>query len=198
MTSEKLRAVRAATDDSSSSVTTTRRSFLRMMAGAGAIAVAPTAFAGMARATPERSLKFHNLHTGENLAATYWADGRYLKDGLKEINWILRDFRSGDVAEIHPELLDLLVALHGKLQANAPFHVISGYRSPATNAKLRSHSSGVAKHSLHMKAMAIDIRVPGCDLKDLRRAAMQLKGGGVGYYAKSNFVHVDVGRVRYW
>jgi uncharacterized protein YcbK (DUF882 family) len=197
MTRKKLRAVRAATGDCSPSVTTTRRNFLRMMAGAAAMATAPAALASVAR-TPERSLRFYNTHTGERLAATYWARGQYLSDGLEEINHILRDHRSGEIARIDPELLDLLHVLHGKLPAKGPFHVISGYRSPATNAQLRSQSSGVAKKSLHMKGMAIDIRLPGVELKELRRAAVQLRGGGVGYYAKSNFVHVDVGRVRYW
>jgi uncharacterized protein YcbK (DUF882 family) len=167
------------------------------MAGVAAIASTPAALASVSR-VPERALRFYNTHTGEKLAATYWSHGEYLGDGLEEINWILRDFRNGEIAEIDPGLLDLLHVLHRRLPAKGPFHVISGYRSPATNAQLRSQSSGVAKKSLHMKGMAIDIRLPGVELKDLRRAAMQLRGGGVGYYAKSDFVHVDVGRVRYW
>jgi uncharacterized protein YcbK (DUF882 family) len=148
--------------------------------------------------TGERRLAFYNLHTGERANTAYWADGSYQPDGLDEINHLLRDFRTGEVMDMDRDLLDLLHRLHGAMDATKPFHVISGYRSPRTNAKLAAASGGVAKRSMHMRGMAIDVRLPGRNLKDLHRAARSLRAGGVGYYGKSNFIHVDVGRVRYW
>jgi uncharacterized protein YcbK (DUF882 family) len=145
-----------------------------------------------------RTIAFHNLHTGDRLRTTYWADGHYLSPALKDIDFVLRDFRTGDVASIDPRLLDLLHLLRSRMESGEPFHVISGYRSPKTNATLAQQSGGVAKKSLHMRGMAADVRLPGRMLSDLRRAAVSLKLGGVGYYPKSDFVHVDIGRVRYW
>lgn len=145
-----------------------------------------------------RAIAFHNLHTGENLEATYRVGGEYVPSVLKDIDHILRDFRTGEVAAIDTRLLDLLHLLQSRLESDEPFHVISGYRSPETNSKLAQQSSGVAKKSLHMKGMAIDVRLLGRALTDLRRAAVSLKLGGVGYYPKANFIHADVGRVRYW
>lgn len=145
-----------------------------------------------------RLLSFENLHTGERLQTAYWAEGRYDPAACQRVDWVLRDHRAAVAAPISTELLDLLHALRLRLGTEAPFQVISGYRSPVTNAHLSSASSGVASNSLHMKGMAIDIRVPGCKLTTLRETAVALKAGGVGYYPKSNFVHVDVGRVRYW
>jgi len=150
------------------------------------------------RTDDRRRLSFHNLHTGESLDAVYWADGAYVPGALKQIDAVLRDFRTGEVHPIDRCLLDLLVRLRQSLGTSEPVHVISGYRSPRTNAMLRSHSEGVAGHSLHMEGMAIDIRVPGRALREVRAAALNLAGGGVGYYPASDFVHVDVGRVRHW
>lgn len=172
-----------------------RRGFLRLAAGAGLAMAAPGVLAGVAR---ERRLALLNLHTGERLRTTYWADGRYVDDGLAEIARVLRDHRTGEVHPIDPALLDLLVALQVRTEASGAFHVISGYRSPRTNAALRAHSRGVARHSLHMQGRAIDIRHPRVRLPALRSAARSLRLGGVGYYPKSGFVHVDTGRVRYW
>ena len=146
----------------------------------------------------ERKLSFYNIHTGENLNAVYCEQGAYVAHALTDINHILRDFRTGDVKEIDTSLLDLLFTLQQKLESTGPFHVISGYRSPETNLLLNIASKGVAKHSLHMQGKAIDIRLPGYDLKTLHRLAMELRRGGVGYYPSSDFVHVDVGRIRYW
>lgn len=174
-----------------------RRRFLT--AGAGLLAATCLPAAANAVVQPAaKSLEFLNLHTGERLRTTYWHDGRYDASARADINNILRDFRTGDVAPIDPKLLDLLHALRRKLDTSEPFHVISGYRSPKTNASLAAASGGVAKKSLHMKGMAIDIRLPGCELDRLRRAARSLRRGGVGYYPKSDFVHVDTGRVRFW
>ena len=147
---------------------------------------------------PERSLAFYNTHTGEHLKTVYWIQGNYLEDSLGEINHILRDPVNNEIKNIDTGLLDLLFALRNELETQQPFHVISGYRSPETNAFLRAHSTGVAEHSLHLVGKAIDIRTPGRDLRILHKTAVALKGGGVGYYPKSDFVHVDVGRVRYW
>ena len=136
--------------------------------------------------------------TGEKLKSTFWAEGEFIPDAMKDINKVLRDHRNNKIAQMDPELLLLLTQLNDKLDNNRELHIISGYRSPESNAKLRAASGGVARHSLHMDAKAIDIRLPGKDLKMLHKAAMSLKGGGVGYYASSQFVHMDTGRVRYW
>ena len=156
----------------------------------------PSAVAS-ARPAP-RTLRFDNLHTGEKFNGAYWVNGKYVPDALAEIRWVLRDFRNGEQHPIDSQLLDLLTLLRGRLGTTQPYEVISGYRSPATNAMLRESSDGVAAHSLHMEGMAIDIRVPGRSLSHLRNAALSLSAGGVGYYPASDFVHVDVGRVRHW
>ncbi len=185
-------------ENQNKSRTCSRRGMLRLSAAAGACALLPAPALANVPRQGERRLAFYNLHTGERTAATYWADGSYLTDGLSEINHLLRDFRTGEVRAIDRRLLDLLYALQDTLDTRDPFHVISGYRSPKTNASLASTGRGVAKQSLHMRGMAVDIRLPGQRLGDLRDAAKALRGGGVGYYAGSNFVHVDIGRVRYW
>ncbi len=176
-----------------------RRVFLGL-AAAGLVAAAgrPALASLVTPGRAERKLSFYNVHTGESLRVAYWAGGTWNEDGLHEIDRVLRDFRTGDVAAIDPDLIDLLFRLSARLDNDQPFHVISGYRSPKTNAALAAQSDGVAKHSLHMQAMAIDIRLPGTRLADLRRAAIGLKSGGVGYYPNSDFVHVDTGRVRTW
>ncbi|MEZ0236636.1 MAG: DUF882 domain-containing protein [Methylophilaceae bacterium] len=175
-----------------------RRGFLKMSAAAMLAAAVPgQALAAMSN-EPERKLSFYHLHTGEKLSAVYWADGAYQQDSLADIYHVLRDFRSGDVSPIDTGLLDLLHSLSMRLDTTAEFQVVSGYRSPTTNAMLAKNSSGVARHSLHMDGLAIDIRLPGRDLAKVHRAALALKGGGVGYYPVSDFVHMDVGRVRQW
>lgn len=167
---------------------------------AGLYGLVPGAVFGSSKNLPveEKSLALYNTHTGEKLKTVYWAAGNYLHDSLREINYILRDPRNNQVHDIDLRLLDLLFAIRREIEANQPFHVISGYRSAATNAFLRAQSSGVAENSLHLVGKAIDIRAPGRALSNLRKAAMALRGGGVGYYPKSDFVHVDIGRVRYW
>ena len=145
-----------------------------------------------------RSLKFYNLHTGESLKTTYWENGSYIPEELDRVNYILRDFRANEVKPIDPALLDLLVRAQRRLGTAEPYQVISGYRSPLTNAMLHANSEGVAVHSLHIEGRAIDISVPGRSLSQVRGAALALQGGGVGYYPKSGFVHMDTGRVRWW
>jgi uncharacterized protein YcbK (DUF882 family) len=178
----------------------TRRRLLKLGVLAAIGGVFPrSAFGATKRPlTFERSLGFYNTHTGERLTAVYWEKGDYVSESLTAINQILRDHRTDEVENIDTELLDLLFALQSKLETREPFHVISGYRSAKTNAALQAASSGVANNSLHIVGKAIDIRAPGRELRLLRKAAVGLNGGGVGYYPKSDFVHVDVGRVRYW
>ena len=177
-----------------------RRTLVKLGALAAAAAILPrSAFASNpSPSVAEKSLAFYNTHTGENLKTVYWAEGHYLGQSLREINHILRDPRNDEVHDIDTGLLDLLFAIRKQIDTNQPFHVISGYRSAATNEFLRAHTTGVAEHSLHLVGQAIDIRSPGRELRTLQKVAVALKGGGVGYYPKSDFVHVDIGRVRYW
>ncbi len=145
-----------------------------------------------------RSLGFVNTHTNEKILATYWRDGVYDKGALKDINYVLRDHRTGEIARMDPQLLDLLVELHRRSGSRKAFQIISAYRSPKTNAMLAANSGGVAKRSMHTEAKAVDIRLYDVKLADLRDTAIGMKAGGVGYYGKSDFVHVDTGRVRRW
>ena len=178
-----------------------RRSFLRYSAAAGVIAAAPASTAHASRVVRERSLSFFHTHTGERLSLTYCCDGVYQPEALSKLNHLLRDFRANEEKPIDPKLFDLLHELAGTLETDSPYHVISGYRSPGTNTMLRHRggsNTGVATQSLHIVGKAIDIRVPGVRLEQVRAAATSLKLGGVGFYPSSNFVHVDTGRVRYW
>jgi uncharacterized protein YcbK (DUF882 family) len=147
---------------------------------------------------PARFLAFDNLHTGETIKLTYWEKGRYIKGALSEINHILRDHRTGDVKRIDTALLDKLFLLHNKLGSRNAFQVISGYRSPKSNAMMHGNSSGVAKKSMHMEGRAIDIRLSDVALSHLHNAALALNSGGVGYYPESQFVHIDTGKIRHW
>jgi uncharacterized protein YcbK (DUF882 family) len=182
-----------------------RRAFLgALAAGLPLLAAPPSAVASalelvtpMDPLTP-RELRFLHTHTGEKLNVEYYASGRYLPDALDTVNHFLRDFRTGDVHDIDAGLLDLLHNLTRTTDTSKPFQVISGYRSPKTNAMLRQHSEGVASSSLHMKGQAIDIRLGDVPLAKLRDAALSVGRGGVGYYPGSNFVHVDTGRIRRW
>jgi uncharacterized protein YcbK (DUF882 family) len=183
----------------SKSVSLNRR---KLLTGLGC-ATATLAFPGLAvsayrKPAQARHLAFDNLHTGEKLSLTYYENGFYVADALKEINYLLRDHRSGDVHRMDPQLIDLLYGLQAKLGTTKPFQIISGYRSPATNAKLRKESNGVAKKSMHMLGKAMDIRLEGVDSAWVKKAAIAMQRGGVGYYQASNFVHVDTGPVRSW
>jgi uncharacterized protein YcbK (DUF882 family) len=175
-----------------------RRRLLGWSFAAGCGLLVPGVKAATAAAATVRRLGFYNLRTGESLSSVYWEDGRYLADALAEIDYVLRDFRTGEVHPIDPALLDLVHRLRVVMGTAQPFHVISGYRSPETNAMLARKSGGVAKNSYHVKGMAIDLRLPDRRLEDLRAAALALAGGGVGYYPRSDFVHMDTGPVRAW
>jgi uncharacterized protein YcbK (DUF882 family) len=147
----------------------------------------------------ERSLSLLNTHTGERLKeVVYWEKGDYILDALENLNHVLRDHRTNQVHPIDPMTLDLMAAISRKVGTNQPFEIISGYRSPQTNRSLRNKSNGVAKNSYHMQGKAVDLRLPGVSLKAVRKAALDLRMGGVGYYSKSGFVHIDSGRVRSW
>ncbi len=175
-----------------------RRSFLKSsVALASALALPSLARAAVA-APHERSLRFYNTHTGETLRTMFWAEGQFIPEALQDINHLLRDHRNDKVAAIDPELILLLDRVSSQFSNNEVIHVISGYRSPETNRKLHESTGGVAKHSMHMEGKAIDVRIPGRDLERLHQAALSLKGGGVGYYPDSQFVHMDTGRLRHW
>jgi len=145
-----------------------------------------------------KELAFRNLHTDEKLRVTYWKNGQYDRSALSQINTILRDFRSGDVYPMSPNLVDLLHDLQGRLRTDSVIEIISGYRSPKTNAMLASTSDGVARNSYHTKGLATDIRMDGVSLRQIQTAALFMQRGGVGFYPRSDFVHVDVGPVRHW
>jgi uncharacterized protein YcbK (DUF882 family) len=139
-----------------------------------------------------------HTHTGETLSTIYFQNGNYLVPSLERVNHLLRDFRTNEMHSIDPALLDILFDLQARVHHAGPFEVISGYRSPQTNSALRRQSSAVAEHSLHIEGRAIDIRIKGFPTAKLRDIAIALHRGGVGFYAASDFVHVDTGRVRVW
>lgn len=170
----------------------------RLLCAAAAFAAAGGATPTRAAAPAPRRLALVNTHTGERLDALYFDDGRYVPDALAAIDHVLRDHRTGEAHPIDPALLDLLTGLRARLATAQPYHVISGYRAPATNAMLADASGGVARASLHLEGRAIDVRVPGTPLGALQRAALAARGGGVGLYPRSDFVHLDTGRVRAW
>ncbi len=194
------------TNKSSKLITSSRRRFLQYGLGAATSLILPNVFASTATSTAsesahdiaDRKLSLLNLHTGESINTCYWADGEYQTSELDAISNVLRDHRTGEVHPMDNKLLELLNTLQQKVGGEKPFHIISGYRSPKTNAALNKKSNGVAKRSLHMQGRAIDLRLPGCDIATLHKAARSCQTGGVGYYPKSNFIHVDTGRVRYW
>jgi uncharacterized protein YcbK (DUF882 family) len=168
-----------------------------------AVPVSPTAFAhsvvAPAESQPEYRLRLFHTHTGERLDIVYRRGDAYVPEALARLNEYLRDHRTGAVLAYDPLVFDLLYDISAKLgRPDGEIDVVCGYRSPWSNEFLRTHGHGVAVHSLHMEAKAIDIRIPGVESSSLRDAALTLHRGGVGYYAKSDFVHVDVGRVRRW
>ena len=178
-----------------------RRCFLKAGIGACALMALPLS-ASLSHAKilqpAERKLAFHNLHTGERIQSVYWAEGEYISDALQAIRNVLRDHRTGDLHAMDIELFNLLHLLQSKMNSNQEFHVISAYRSPKTNAMLAGRSDGVAKQSWHTQGKAIDIRLPGHQLSDLRAAALSLKAGGVGYYPKSDFIRIGTRNTRSW
>ncbi|ELZ8933094.1 DUF882 domain-containing protein [Cronobacter dublinensis] len=175
-----------------------RRKLLAFGGAALGAAILPTpAFATLSTPRP-RILTLNNLNTGESIKAEFF-DGRgYIQDELAKLNHFFRDYRANKVKAMDPRLFDQLYRLQGLLGTHKPVQLISGYRSIDTNAELRSKSRGVAKHSYHTKGQAMDFHIEGISLSNIRKAALSLRAGGVGYYPSSNFVHIDTGPLRHW
>jgi uncharacterized protein YcbK (DUF882 family) len=172
-----------------------RRRFVGALCG---VCTATALIPRFARAEPARELHFYNTHTGERLSIAYRDTNGYIPDALDELARFLADFRTGERMPIDPGVFDILSSVQQLTESTGTYEVISGYRSPATNAALHEHSAGVAEHSLHMVGKAIDLRLTDVQLPHLRDAAWSLQLGGVGYYPASDFVHLDTGRVRRW
>ena len=147
---------------------------------------------------PELRLRFYNLHTTEHLDTVFWANGQYNETALAEIDNLMRDHRTGEIKEMDRKLMSILYLINQRINNRNPISVISGYRSEETNRKLALINSGVAKNSFHIRGQAIDIRIPGVDTQLIKQAGLKLRVGGVGYYAKSNFTHIDTGPHRHW
>ncbi|MDY0009817.1 MAG: DUF882 domain-containing protein [Bdellovibrionales bacterium] len=176
-----------------------RRGFLKAgLFTAAALGFWTPALAQAAVPNTGRIIRLQNPYTGEKFTGEYWYNGKYIPAAFAEIKKLMRDHRANEQFPIDPRLMDILFVMHVRIKNAAPFDVLSGYRSPATNARLRRRSEGVARNSLHMTGQAIDLRLQGTRLTSLRSTAIDLKAGGVGFYPRSNFVHVDTGRVRHW
>ncbi len=177
-----------------------RRAFLKVV-GAGLVGLSALMVKVMpasARETIGRSVSMKNLHTGEIYKGIYRVGGYYIPEEFEKINTLMRDHRCGKKRAMDPKLIDIIADIQKKCGCVEPVGILSGYRSAETNAMLRKNTSGVAKNSFHIKGQAADIRLNGVRTKYLCTQAMNLKAGGVGYYPKSNFVHVDTGKVRHW
>ena len=178
-----------------------RRDILKMGLGTLLASVVPLFSAQEAfakRNFTSWKIAFRHAHTGESFSGVYRVGDKYIPEAFERMNYVLRDFRTTEVFPMDPRVIDILSLLYGRLDATESYQILSGYRSPKTNAMLRKTSSGVARNSFHMYGQAIDIRIPGQSTKLLRNTALALKAGGVGYYPNSDFVHVDTGKVRSW
>lgn len=177
-----------------------RRDILKcgLAAFLGSMAPLPLTGAAKAAAYEPWRVSFRMVHTGESFSGVYRVGDKYLPESFERINHVLRDFRTGDVFPMDPRILDLVAMVQRKSGQGKPFEVLSGYRSPKTNKNLRNASTGVARNSYHMYGQAIDIRMPGFSTRKLREIAKGMKAGGVGYYPRSDFIHMDTGKVRYW
>jgi uncharacterized protein YcbK (DUF882 family) len=178
----------------------TRRGLLRAFAATTVVA-APTyanAFGFLRGAGDIRKISIYSSRSGETLESVYWIEGNYIPEAMTEINRIMRDWRSGDIIRFDNRTIDIMAASHTLLDTNEPYMLLSGYRSPQTNAMLRSRSGGVARNSLHMKGQAADLRLKSRSVAQMARAAAACNAGGVGKYSRSNFVHMDCGPVRVW
>ncbi|MGD9919617.1 MAG: YcbK family protein [Paenirhodobacter sp.] len=183
-----------------STMNTSRRGLLAAFA-ATMVTAAPTtsnAFGFLRGAGDIRRIKMYSGRTGESIDTIYWIEGEYIPEALKEINHFMRDWRTDQTVVMDPRTLDIATASHRLMDTSEPYMLLSGYRSPATNAMLRSRSRGVAKNSLHMKGMAADLRLPSRSVPQIYAAATACHAGGVGRYMRSNFVHMDCGQVRTW
>ena len=177
-----------------------RRRLLSAFA-ATTVAAAPTFSnaAGFLRGAGDiRRIKMYSGRTGERIDMIYWIEGNYIKDSVREVNHFMRDWRTDDVKSMDIRTIDIMAAAHNLMDASEPYMLLSGYRSPKTNAMLRARSSGVAKNSLHMQGKAADLRLSSRSVSQIAKAAQACRGGGVGRYSGSNFVHMDCGVVRSW
>lgn len=175
-----------------------RRDFLQRSLQLGmALALGGVSTASQANVQREQRLKLYNIHTGEHLDACLFSEGLLLKDQLRHLNHLMRDYRNNEQIEMDVALYRQMLLMQQHF-GGKPLEIISGYRSPATNDMLRRQSDGVAKKSLHMEGKAVDIRISGVSTRDLQKAALAMHRGGVGYYPKSGFVHIDTGRIRSW
>jgi uncharacterized protein YcbK (DUF882 family) len=178
-----------------------RRGFLKAGLTLSAAAALSATCAKPALALPQGgtySVAFRNEHTNESFSGVYRVGNKYLPDAFEKINYVLRDFRQNEIFPIDPRAIDIVAIVRKASGSDAPYSVLSGYRSPKTNAMLRSESGGVAKHSLHMAGQAIDVRMNNISIDRIRQLATKLHAGGVGYYPRSNFVHMDSGAYRTW
>ena len=190
-------------DSSAFLISTMSKRKTRHLLAAAFLGISLTSFATLSQGTlasEARELSFYHTHTGKRLNVVYWEDGRYVDTALDQVNHFLSDFRTGDVAIMDRQLLDLIYDVRDSLGGEGTYQIISAYRSPKTNEMLRnrSTSSGVARKSQHLLGKAIDVRLEGVATAELRDAAIRLHRGGVGYYQASDFVHMDTGRVRRW
>jgi uncharacterized protein YcbK (DUF882 family) len=177
----------------------TRRSLLMGVVATSVVAATGLATPALAKgAGLYRSLSLVNPRTGDWVNTVYWADGAYIPDAIEPVNYLMRDWRQDEVKPIAHATLDIMAALHQSLRCDDPFEILSGYRSPKTNALLRNRSRGVARNSYHIMAMAVDLRIQSRSVSQVARAALALNAGGVGRYSRSDFVHVDSGPVRDW
>lgn len=179
-----------------------RREILKsgLWAAAGSVLLPSVAKAAAVKLpkTGTYDIAFANTHTGERFSGTYRVGNKYLPDAFEEINHVLRDFRTNEVFPIDPRVVDILYMVHRKTGKSGPMQILSGYRSPKTNNMLRNASTGVARNSMHLTGQALDFRMAGVSTRGLRDIAHGLQAGGVGYYPRSDFVHIDTGRVRTW
>lgn len=173
-----------------------RRRFI--LAAAATVSCMPILNSALASAPSRRVLKLHNRNTDEIVNVEYFVDGWYNPDAISGLNHFLRDWREDAVAEFDVGVFDILYTLQREGNGQDPIHVISGYRTPRTNSRLRSSNPAVASNSYHTRAMAVDLRFPGVSTRHLRDRAAALGAGGVGYYGRSNFLHIDTGPVRTW
>lgn len=177
-----------------------RRQVLRLGLAGMLASIVPFTFAGEAKAAAHDAWRvtFRNAHTGDSFNGVYRVGNKYLPDAFERLNYVLRDFRTGEIFPMDPRVIDLMAIVQRKAAQKRPINIFSGYRSPKTNSYLRHASTGVAKNSFHMYGQALDMHIDGYSTKKLRNIALDLRAGGVGYYPKSDFVHIDTGSVRSW
>lgn len=176
-----------------------RRDILKLGLTGTLASIVPLSLSSEAHAASNTwRVAFRHAHTGESFNGVYRVGDKYLPDAFERLNFVLRDFRTGEVFPMDPRVIDIVSLVQRKTGQREPLEILSGYRSPKTNAHLRQVSTGVAKNSFHMYGQAIDMHMKGYSTRNLRKIAMDLRAGGVGYYPKSDFIHVDTGTIRSW